>query len=162
MDLGNPEFVTGVATRGQPDLPNWVTKFTVSTTVDGITFEPYMDTMMTSAKVFSGNFDSNTIVKAFFDREVPTLAVRIYPVDWNGAIALRFDVLSCSSYASTPVTPAITQPTPGGTTPVIPPTPFPLVPSKLEFLRYYLLWIFLFIIFIIIMFHNLYIFFIYY
>ncbi|GFN75363.1 sco-spondin [Plakobranchus ocellatus] len=105
VDLKNPEFLTGVATQGHPDVDQWVTKYMVGTSVDGVNFEIYKDNLDTTEKVFFGNFDSNTVVKAFFDRKVPAIAVRIYPLEWNGAAALRFDVLVCNSPDSTVTTP---------------------------------------------------------
>lgn len=156
VDLGQPEIITGIATRGQPDVSHWVTKFTVSTSVDGITFEPYKDSQNANQKVFGGNYDRDTIVYAFFDRAVNASAVRIYPIEWHEAIALRFDVLACYGLATPPTinpgsptpygvsTGSSTQtPTPGphdsptpnsgqtGTTPMhTPPTPFTVIPGK--------------------------------
>uniref|UniRef100_A0A2C9M9G4 Hemocytin n=1 Tax=Biomphalaria glabrata TaxID=6526 RepID=A0A2C9M9G4_BIOGL len=117
LKLQRPDLITGVVLQGVPNSPQWVTEYSVETSIDGVHFQPYMDSRQTGPKVFKGNFDSNTPVKGFFDREVPAIAVRIYPNKWVGAAGLRFDLLVCNG-AATLVPPTIAY----GETPT--PTPF--------------------------------------
>ncbi|KAK7483904.1 hypothetical protein BaRGS_00024788, partial [Batillaria attramentaria] len=93
VDMKRLELVTGVVTQGHPSGPYWVTTFTVSTSTDGVSFTPYMERGQTQPTVLARY-------------------VRILPVSWHGAIALRFDVLACTGTAilTTPSASLTTQP----------------------------------------------------
>ncbi|XP_067650638.1 mucin-5AC-like [Haliotis asinina] len=119
VDLKHPEFITGVVTQGRPSMDHWVTKYTVLTSIDGIDFTPYTRSGETATVVFTGNSDRNTKVRGLFDREIIARYVRIQPQEWNGMIALRFDVLSCSGLTSGPAT--IAPPGVSGSPTAVPP-----------------------------------------
>lgn len=113
-------MLTGIAMQGQPDSAQWVTEYNVATSADGTNFVPYTDSPDTQPKVFTGNYDSNTVVKGFFDREVPAMAVRIFPVNWQGAVAMRLDMLTCNGVAT--LAPPLGQSTPSAVPTQSPPT----------------------------------------
>ncbi|XP_048245023.1 mucin-5AC-like isoform X2 [Haliotis rufescens] len=119
VDLKHPEFITGVVTQGRPSMDHWVTKYTVLTSIDGIDFTPYTRSGETATVVFTGNSDRNTQVRGLFDREIIARYVRIQPQEWNGMIALRFDILSCSGLTSGPAT--IAPPGVSGSPTAVPP-----------------------------------------
>ena len=47
-------------------------------------------------QIFEGSWDSNTSVTHYFYKAVVAQYVRIVPQTWNGAIAIRFEILGCN------------------------------------------------------------------
>jgi cysteine-rich repeat protein len=111
-------LISHVSTRGGGSYGGWVTKFKISTSIDGSSWNWY--TILDSEpKIFTANTDENTIVrhqlygefalqstfapkgKAVLNKQAPLLAkfFRLYPVEWNSTllkdkkIALRLDIL---------------------------------------------------------------------
>lgn len=109
VDFLTPKQVTGVVTQGSPDLSQWVTSFSVSTSKDGSTFTTYMENGI--KKIFRGNSDGNTVVKNYFAKEISARIVRLHPVTWENGIAMRFDILNCYnvSYVTMETTTPITK-----------------------------------------------------
>ncbi|ESO99798.1 hypothetical protein LOTGIDRAFT_141492 [Lottia gigantea] len=99
IDLLNVMHITGVITQGRPDHPAWVKSYIVQTSIDGVNFNPYSDKGNLSPTILHGNTDSNTKVKQTFDHRVPARYVRIYPVTYQGQIAMRFELLGCFLHA---------------------------------------------------------------
>lgn len=46
-----------------------------------------------NGRIFTGNTDQNSKVRADFDIPVRARAIRIHPVTWNNWICLRFDAI---------------------------------------------------------------------
>ena len=46
-----------------------------------------------NGRIFVGNTDRNTKVRANFNTPVRARAIRIHPLTWNGHTCLRFDVI---------------------------------------------------------------------
>ena len=46
-------------------------------------------------QIFDGNTNSYDIVESLFAEPVLAIKVRIVPLEWNGFIALRFELLGC-------------------------------------------------------------------
>jgi hypothetical protein len=46
-----------------------------------------------NGRIFIGNTDSNSKVRADFDVPVRARVIRIHPVTWNNYICLRFDAI---------------------------------------------------------------------
>ncbi|WAR09825.1 MFGM-like protein [Mya arenaria] len=128
VDFGHPEKISGVLTQGRQDTDQWVESFLIETSLDGIHWYKYADRDSKKAyTIFPANFDRNTAVKSFFDREVDAQYVRIVPMTWKDKIALRFDVLSCYGRSKTQPPGRYTTERPTITTPTsIEPTPSPL------------------------------------
>ncbi|WAQ93429.1 MFGM-like protein [Mya arenaria] len=127
VDFGHPEKISGVVTQGRQDTDQWVESFLIETSLDGIHWYKYVDRDSKKAyTIFPANFDRNTAVKSFFDREVDAQYLRIVPMTWKGKIALRFDVLSCYGRSKTQPPGHYTTERPTVTTPTsVEPTPPP-------------------------------------
>ncbi|KAL4222951.1 Mucin-5B [Mactra antiquata] len=97
VDFGEhtPERIAGISTQGRPEVDQWVESFYVETSMDGLHWYRYTDKGANKPTLFQANFNRNTVVSSMFDREIDARFVRIVPKSWHGAIALRFEVLSC-------------------------------------------------------------------
>lgn len=84
VDLRSTKLVTGVATQGREDHPQWVTKFVISYSTDNRLWYYY-------PKDLHGNFDKNTVM---INKLEPFQAryVRIHPKEWKEHISLRFEI----------------------------------------------------------------------
>ncbi|KAL3831915.1 hypothetical protein ACJMK2_023609 [Sinanodonta woodiana] len=101
VDLLQPRNISGIFTQGSPTDDKWITKFYISTSMDGFSFTPYSEVIGGVAYIFTGNSDRNTVVQNLFNRNVQARHVRIIAVE--GAphgIALRFNLIGC--YSATP------------------------------------------------------------
>ncbi|XP_071801354.1 neuropilin-1-like [Asterias amurensis] len=95
VDLGNPTYVTGVLIQGRNGgNAQWVTKYKVQ-------FEPPspaglvdVNDQLGQTQIFNGNTDGDSIVERRFFKPVLAVKIRIVPVEWYGAIALRFELLA--------------------------------------------------------------------
>jgi cysteine-rich repeat protein len=105
-------LISHVSTRGGGSYGGWVTKFKLATSMDGSSWNWYM-LLDGEPKTFSANTDINTIVrhslygafaiqslfapkgKTALSKQAPLLArmLRLYPLEWNTTLALRFDIL---------------------------------------------------------------------
>eukprot|EP00994_Dinema_validum_P004160 NODE_219_length_2199_cov_177.880000_g142_i6.p1 GENE.NODE_219_length_2199_cov_177.880000_g142_i6~~NODE_219_length_2199_cov_177.880000_g142_i6.p1 ORF type:complete len:699 (-),score=173.73 NODE_219_length_2199_cov_177.880000_g142_i6:103-2148(-) len=90
MDLGCTKGVAGVAIQGRRGYGQRVTKFKISTSTDGRKF-----TFADKGKVFTGNHDNKTIVKAVLENPVEARYVRIVAISWHGHISMRSAILVC-------------------------------------------------------------------
>ena len=155
MNFLEPKTITGVMIQGHGSRPQWTKTFTVFTSTDGKTFTPYSDKKGDSnPKIFPGNKNNTQSETYLFNRKIVAQYVRIYPKQYTGAPAIRFNLLGCNPSAAV-TTPAPTLP-PGVTTvaPSVPaqgiPTPKPhadhyIAPPKgmIENLREQYVWFFL-------------------
>lgn len=84
MDLGSIQSVTSVITQGlnHEQIEEWVTKFKVGTSIDGLTFTEVPTTL--TDNVFIGNVDKSTQVVNAFDIAETARYVRIYPTEYHG------------------------------------------------------------------------------
>ncbi|CAH1788463.1 unnamed protein product, partial [Owenia fusiformis] len=116
VDFEEPTLISGVVTQGREDQPQWVQSFIVLISEDGVNFTPYTDYPGELAKIFPGNTDQNTLVKNPFNRNIIAQVIRIQPVTWEDAIAIRFNVLGCAE-KTTPLPGTTGTGTPGTGTP---------------------------------------------
>lgn len=86
----------GVIIRGNPIFDQYVTSFKILHSFDGIAFHYLVDDT-THPQIFSGPIDSRTPVKSLFKIPIESKVVRIYPLTWHGAIAIRAELLGCSN-----------------------------------------------------------------
>ncbi|KAL8604894.1 hypothetical protein ACOMHN_028522 [Nucella lapillus] len=111
VDFLTSYAIGGVMTQGSSVSDNWVTKYEVHYSNDGLQFYPVPDTPGgSSTKVFTGNSDRFTPVMHLFHL-VHARYIRIRPLDFHGAIALRFNIFGCQSPSATPQ-PSVSTPTP--------------------------------------------------
>ncbi|KAK3699372.1 hypothetical protein QZH41_006551 [Actinostola sp. cb2023] len=80
--------VSAIAVQGNPNRDQWITKYKLDYSLDGITWKSYPE-------VLSGNTDRNTIVRARLDALLLVQYLRIKPVEWKNAIALRLEIYGC-------------------------------------------------------------------
>ncbi|XP_071801585.1 retinoschisin-like [Asterias amurensis] len=96
VDLGNPNYVTGVLTQGRyGGYPTMVTKYKVQFEPPSLACLVYVKDQFGQTQIFNGNTDQNSIVERRFFKPVLAVKIRIVPVAWNNAIALRFELLGC-------------------------------------------------------------------
>lgn len=111
MDFLAPYLIGGVQTQGSADNYYWVTRYEVYYSNDGEQFYPVLDSPNSQTpRLFEGNSDQNTPVLNLFPL-VSARYLRIRPVEFYGAIALRFNVFGCQSPSSTPSATPTVQPT---------------------------------------------------
>ena len=88
VDLIEPQTVTAVQIQGRGNGHNqWVKKFTVQYSVDGINWESVND-----GEEFKGSYDPHNKVLTRFTEPFRARTVRIHPTEWNGHISMRFEV----------------------------------------------------------------------
>ncbi|XP_078346340.1 uncharacterized protein LOC144631705 isoform X1 [Oculina patagonica] len=80
--------VTKVGIQGRYDYNQWVTKFKVSYSLDGVHFT-------TQSKVYNGNSNRNGIVINDLEAPIEARVVRINPVGWYGHISMRMELYGC-------------------------------------------------------------------
>ena len=101
VDFGASYPVSGIITQGRSDIPQWVTKYEVYYSNDGQHFRPILSPQTHQLQVFTGNGDQNTPKTNTFPA-VTARYIRIRPIEWHQAVALRFNVLGCTVPSPTP------------------------------------------------------------
>jgi len=90
VDLGKPTQVTAVATQGARSGAMWVTRYTLSYSNDGKAFTDYQ-----GGKVFTGNFDQNTVVKKDIKPAIYARYIRLTPKAYHSWKMLRMELYGC-------------------------------------------------------------------
>ncbi|XP_031558945.1 transmembrane protease serine 9-like [Actinia tenebrosa] len=80
--------VSGIGIQGHPNMDRWVTKYKLDYSIDGITWSSYPE-------VLEGSTDRNSVVHSRLDALLTVHYLRVKPVEWNVAIALRLEVYGC-------------------------------------------------------------------
>lgn len=93
--FAKPTPLHGVMMRGHPLFDQYVTSFKILHSYDGVAFHYLVDETK-HPQIFSGPIDSRTPVRSLFKIPVEAKMVRIYPLTWNGGIAIRAELLGCS------------------------------------------------------------------
>ncbi|XP_072025092.1 uncharacterized protein [Amphiura filiformis] len=86
--------IGGVIIQGRQDKNEWVTRYKVSSSLDGSVWE-YVTDEHGADEVFEGSWDKDTDVIHLFHSLVEAQYVRIIPVEWNSHISLRLEILGC-------------------------------------------------------------------
>ena len=95
VDFLTSYAIGGVSTQGSADSDNWVNKYEVFYSNDGQQFYPVPDSPGgDTARVFYGNFDRNSPVMHLFHL-VHARYIRVRPIEFHGAIALRWVHCHC-------------------------------------------------------------------
>jgi hypothetical protein len=90
IDLGVAQTVAGVVTQGRKDDEQWVTSFKVTASVDG---KDWRD--VGCGRQFEANTNRNAKRQNLFTRPVHAQYVRIYPMTWHDAPAMRAGLVLC-------------------------------------------------------------------
>ncbi|XP_078346349.1 uncharacterized protein LOC144631708 isoform X1 [Oculina patagonica] len=80
--------VTKIGIQGRYDYDQWVTKFKVSYSLDGVHFT-------TQSKIYNGNSNRNGIIINDLEAPIEARVVRINPVEWYGHISMRMELYGC-------------------------------------------------------------------
>ena len=96
VDFQTPKILSGILTQGVSGTERWASSFYISTSIDGLTFVPYAETVGGQPKVFEGNSDPNSIVRNMLDRNIEARFVRITIIEGGpGGKGLRFNLIGC-------------------------------------------------------------------
>ncbi|KAJ9589084.1 hypothetical protein L9F63_017629 [Diploptera punctata] len=97
FDLGPATVVTGILTKGRADSKRrqWITSYTVSYSNDSVVWFTYKDGNQLGGKVFGGNMDKSTERHHYLNHPFTARYVRINPITWHHAIALRAGLTGC-------------------------------------------------------------------
>lgn len=98
-----PVALYAVIVRGSPIFDQFVTSFKILHSFDGIAFH-YLDDNSKTPQIFRGPIDSRTPVESAFKIPIESKVVRIYPLTWHGAIAMRVELLGCNTESKIPKT----------------------------------------------------------
>ena len=85
----------GIIIQGHPMLSQYVTSFKILHSFDGQVFHPLVDSE-NSPQIFAGSIDQKSPVQSMFKVPIEAKVVRISPITWSGAIAMRVELLGCT------------------------------------------------------------------
>eukprot|EP00163_Fabomonas_tropica_P016080 TRINITY_DN28_c0_g1_i1.p1 TRINITY_DN28_c0_g1~~TRINITY_DN28_c0_g1_i1.p1 ORF type:complete len:1678 (+),score=531.68 TRINITY_DN28_c0_g1_i1:334-5367(+) len=88
----------GIATQGRDHYSYWVTRYAISYSVDGNTWNWYnsydADGHLVGKKIFRGNYNRDTVISHVLHRPVRARYVRVWPMGWHSYPAMRFEFYS--------------------------------------------------------------------
>ncbi|XP_078346313.1 uncharacterized protein LOC144631689 isoform X2 [Oculina patagonica] len=94
VDFGGWTKVTRVCTQGRLNAGQWVTKYKLGYSYDGVFYTDYKED---GDKEFDGNTEQFMPVCYLLKNPIVTKFIRINPVAWHGHIALRAGFYGCKS-----------------------------------------------------------------
>ncbi|KAK3743988.1 hypothetical protein QZH41_010800, partial [Actinostola sp. cb2023] len=92
IDLSRLQFVTAIATQGRHVITQRVTSYWFSYRNDGVTWNEYKENQ--ARKTFTGNSDSETVVRHLLTPVIYARFVRFHPMTWINYISMRVEVYS--------------------------------------------------------------------
>ncbi|ELT93507.1 hypothetical protein CAPTEDRAFT_105176, partial [Capitella teleta] len=81
-----------VTTKGRGVYNQWVTSYELHSSLDGVTWEPYMEPYGDTVKIFSGNVDMDTPVENYLIAPIKAKYVKLYPKSWYVNMTMRFEL----------------------------------------------------------------------
>uniref|UniRef100_A0A8K9X300 Contactin associated protein 2b n=1 Tax=Oncorhynchus mykiss TaxID=8022 RepID=A0A8K9X300_ONCMY len=101
VDLGTRKQVTFIATQGRYSSSDWTTQYRLLYSDTGKNWRPYRQDGDIWVSAFSGNSNSESVVRHDLQHAIITRYVRIIPLEWSeeGRIGLRVEVYGCSYWA---------------------------------------------------------------
>tara|TARA_Y100000389_G_scaffold125911_1_gene123290 strand:+ start:92 stop:1195 length:1104 start_codon:yes stop_codon:yes gene_type:complete len=96
LSLNTPVNISGVAMKGRPDHPQWVTSVKIQYEDENGEFKD-----VDGGFVFDANYDKNSLVKIFFEKPLKSKSIRFYPQSWHGHMSARFGILRGGEVSST-------------------------------------------------------------
>ena len=88
LRVNNPINVAGVAMKGRPDHPQWITSVKIQYEDENGDFKD-----VDGGFTFNANYDKHSLVKIFFENPIRTKSIRIYPQSWKSHASGRFGIL---------------------------------------------------------------------
>ncbi|XP_071126788.1 uncharacterized protein [Mytilus edulis] len=85
----------GITTAGKPDGSEWVTQYKIQYQYDYFSELVWYEEPPGTIKVFNGNTDNTSPVTNVIQFPFQAKYIRLYPVKWQNAISLRWEVLGC-------------------------------------------------------------------
>ena len=82
--------IESVTTQGRQDLDQWVTSYTLETSLTGSVRTP-----VNFGQVFTANSDRDTKVVNTMSPNLIAISIRLRPVTWNNRISMRWAVDGC-------------------------------------------------------------------
>ena len=107
IDVGRILKLTGLNLKGRADAAEWLQTFYAVHSQDGSVWS-----QVDSGRYFSANVDQNSTVYIDFETEVVARYIRIHPLTWNGALALRVGAVECGGEPTATATRIYTLPGP--------------------------------------------------
>ncbi|XP_043259225.1 hemocytin isoform X1 [Colletes gigas] len=92
IDFLEPRNLTGIATKGGEGT--WTTVYKVFYSNDDRHWNPVIDNNGVE-KEYLANFDSETIIRNYFDRPLHARYLKLQPMKWHEHIGLKIEVLGC-------------------------------------------------------------------
>jgi hypothetical protein len=96
LSVSNPINVSGVAMKGRPDNPQWITSVKIKYEDENGDFKD-----VDGGFVFDALYDQHSLVKIFFEKPVNTKSIRFYPQSWYRHASARFGILRGGEVSST-------------------------------------------------------------
>ncbi|XP_069107089.1 lactadherin-like [Argopecten irradians] len=96
VELKTKSQIKEIQTRGRGVSNQWVSSYSVSCSMDGITYTPILDNDG-DIKVFPGNTDSNTLVSNTIEGEIIAKFIRVTSLSGNMRNSMRLEVKGCSA-----------------------------------------------------------------
>ncbi|XP_068680517.1 uncharacterized protein, partial [Montipora foliosa] len=106
VDLGKVAKVTKIGTQGRYNYGQWITKYTVSFSINGGFFHFQLHKPYTFPREYTANRDYVNVVITSLDEPIIGRYIRIHPLEWHGHISFRFELYGCYSGFPTPEPPA--------------------------------------------------------
>jgi len=97
LDAGQQRLLAGLVTKGRGDTDQWVTSYTVATSLTGA---PDSWTDVDGGRVFNGNTDRDTAVRGMFHTAVAGALVKVTPISWHRHTSMRVELLACKNTES--------------------------------------------------------------
>jgi hypothetical protein len=96
LSLNTPVNISGIAMKGRPDHPQWITSTKFQYKDDKGEFKD-----VDGGFIYNTNFDKHSLIKIYFEKPVKTKSIRIYPQSWYRHMSGRFGILRGGEVSST-------------------------------------------------------------
>ncbi|XP_048583976.1 uncharacterized protein LOC5501433 isoform X1 [Nematostella vectensis] len=90
VDLGSVYALCGVATQGAKEDNEWVTSYSIKTSMNGLNWQRYSENNI--GKNFTGNSDQNTVKKHSFAHMTSVRFIRFYPDTYHTMKQMRVEL----------------------------------------------------------------------
>lgn len=98
IDLKKEMTLSGISTQGQSDEANWVVRYKIEHSLDGVHWRPFKE--FGREKDFVGNVDEDSVVSHWFNARFRAQFVRIVPVTVNSltnTVCMRIEIHGCDT-----------------------------------------------------------------
>ncbi|PFX22824.1 Contactin-associated protein-like 5 [Stylophora pistillata] len=95
VDFTKYTVVKGIATQGRNGYSQWVTKYKLQYSDDGVNFHYYGESNQNPPKVFEGNKDTDSIVYHHLYPPIKARFIRLRPTEWYVHVSLRMELYGC-------------------------------------------------------------------